>query len=1068
MLYLHHSNRLEQLSVELAQLLAEPLPAAKPEDWLKPETIVVQNAGMGRWLSLQLARANGIAANLRYLFPAEMTWELLRKVLENVPERDPCSPRLLRWRLLDEFSQRFEPYHDTLGHYLKPGQDDSAWQLAQQVARVFDAYLFFRPDWVKRWESEPASDWQEQLWQNVIAGSAETKPLDHWIRLHQRFIAQLAEADLHKLPQRISFFSVPALSPGYIEMMAQVARHIDVHFFVMNPSMAYWGDIESDKRRLRRSLEEQNYITVGNPLLASWGRQGRDFIEVLRSLEPYPIETDHFYEPEASSMLQVVQHDILNLQGDSSADEFEAEVLPVDVAQDQSISIHACHSPMREVEVLYDQILAALEENPDWSAADMVVMSPEIETYAPFIEAVFAAAPVQLPFSVADQHFSAALNMSAACMQLLALPQQRFEAESVFALLEYAEIRQHFGLDEGQVQQCRDWVRAVNIRWGVDREFRRQFAEQTTDEHTWLHGLDRLLLGYAMPGERLLAGVLPYNELEGSQALVLERFLQCLHVLFGMAKWSEKRASLAAWREQFVEILEQLFPEDAETQAVYQALERIMTEVRQAEFSGKVAWTVFRDVLQQQLEQQNQAEGFLGNGITFCALMPMRSVPFKFVALLGMQDGGFPRQDTRLSFDKLAYDGHRKGDRSRRDEDRYLFLESLLSARERLYISYIGKSIQDDSELMPSVLVAELLDYLERRLAVTAEELIIKHPLQAFSQRYFTHPTSRLFSYAQDYVALHERAEKIDVQRFWNVECLPEPDLALREVSLTELIRFYRHPARHFLQQQLDLKLRDEDDELATREPFTLEPFADSEIGRQTWKHLEQGGAAEALELLLRAQGLLPHGKPGELIFEQHFNQAQALFTQYPPLPDSEHFPFHLTLGEFTLYGMLESVTMDGLRECHFGYMGAWQWVSIWLRHLVLNACDTLPKNWQRVTRIYTVETGFELMPVPDAHAQLSRLLQGYWQGLQAPLPFLPKSAWAIMEKASADINKGIAAWDGTDMKAGEASKPEYQLLYRGWNPFAEQQEAILYWAQQVFGSLHAARRALAVKTLDR
>ncbi len=1058
MLHLYHSNRLEIL----ARQFAGEVSRHQPPDPFAPELVVVQNAGMGRWLSLQLAAQNQIAANVRYLFPAELTWELLRTVLADVPERDPCSPRLLRWRLLDEFLRHPVRYQETLGHYLQAGQDETAWQLAQQVSSVFDGYLFFRPDWIRRWEREPATDWQEGLWQNVVGA----RQLDHWVNLQARFIRELASTPADKLPSRISFFSVPALSPAYLELMAKVAERVDVHFFVMNPSLQYWGDIESDKRKIKYALDEQAYVEVGNPLLASWGMQGRDFIENLRNLEPYPQETEAFHERESTSLLQTVQADILNLQGaDPSAvqdavDEWNGRW--PDLENDQSIRLHACHSPMREIEVLYDQILEALTQDKQLSPADMVVMSPEIDTYAPFIEAVFAAAQVPLPFSIADQRFSQALNISTACIQLLELPQGRFEAESVFALLEYTEIREHFGLDEAQVQQCRDWVQAVNIRWGVDAEFRRQFAQQSTFEHTWVYGLDRLLLGYALPGERLLAGVLPYNELEGSQAQVLERFQQCLQVLFTLSKWSGKRVTLNAWRDEFAAVLEKLFAEDAETYVVYQALDKLQDDVRQAEFTTKISWAVFRDALRRQLDQHNQADGFLGNGITFCTLMPMRSVPFRFVGLLGMQDGGFPRQDTRLSFDRLAHDKQRKGDRSRRDEDRYLFLESLLSARERLYISYVGQSVQDNSEKMPSVLVSELLDYLEKRCGIQAAELTTIHPLQAFSLRYFTE--ENLFTYARDYADLHTLGEKQAAIRFWEGQTLPEPDAVLRQVNLAELIRFYRQPARQFLQQQFDLVLRDDSDELVEREPFVLEAFVDGEIGQQALRHLEQEQGetnAAGLEHLLRAQGLLPHGMPGELVFTQQYAAVEALYQRLPVMDERRSFDLHVPLGEFELRATVGAVSAQGLRVCHFGYLGVWQWVDIWLQHLALNACPEIPPGWERVTQVYTVDTTFELPPVADAGVQLEQLLQGYWQGLQAPLPFFPKSAWALLEKGEPNLQHALTAWAGNDFKQGEGEKPEYQLLYRGRQPCLEQADEFMFWAQQVFGQLLAVRQEI-------
>lgn len=1051
MLYLHHSNRLETLAHRFAQQVIR-----SRQDPFEPSWVVVQNAGMGRWLSMQLAQLTGVAAHFNYLFPAELTWELLRRVL-TVAEHNPCSVEVLRWRLLQEFLQRAEQHQTYLGHYLQSGQDDSAWQLAQQLAGVFDGYLFFRPDWVHAWEQQATpKNWQEKLWQLVIG----EPQLEHWVNLQTRFMTQLASFPSEQLPKSIIFFSIPALSPAYIELIAKVAERVDIHFFIMNPSMHYWGDIESNKRRIRYKPTEQDYVSVGNPLLASWGVQGRDFIEVLRNSEPYPQELENFLESAANSLLHIVQNDILNLE-----DLPQTETSPLDFESDQSIAVHSCHSAMREVEILYDQLLAILERHPDLTAADVVVMSPDMNAYAPFIESVFSSSTLSLPFSIADQRFSQAMSISNACAQLLELPQGRFEAESIFTLLEYAEIRQHFGLDETQVQQCREWVRAVNIRWGVDAEFRQQFARQTTFEHTWRYGLDRLLLGFALPGERLLGGILPYNQLEGSQTLVLERFQQCLDILFSTAKWATQRASLDDWGERFGHIVEQLFPREAETQTVYRGIDKVLTSVQLAGFTEPVAWSVFKSALRRELEQTSQESGFLGQGITFCNLMPMRSVPFRVVALLGMQDGGFPRQDNRLSFDLLAADKKRKGDRSRREEDRYLFLESLLSARDYFYISYLGQSIQDNSESMPSVLVSELLDYLEKRFGLSAEQLITRHPLQAFSSRYFQ-VGSALFTYAKDYLNLQQPAvEKKSKACFWDQPQLPAPDELLRHVSLNELIQFYRQPARIFLQRQFDLRLTETVDELAEREPFALESFTDSAIGEQALQHLQQGDEAWQVQTLLRAQGLLPHGKPGELIFEQQMEQVQALFIKLPKPVEQATLDLNLNLGAFSLHGQLPAVSADGIQIYHFGHLGVWQWVSVWIQHLALNLCQR-PVGWSAVTQLYTVDKIWQLTEVADATAELTFLLEGYWLGLQQPLPFFPKSAWQMAVKgAEADrevaLRAGRDEWAGNSYHVGESAKPEYRLLYRGQHPLEEQPDTCMEWAQRVFGRLIALRKEL-------
>jgi exodeoxyribonuclease V gamma subunit len=430
-----------------------------------------------------------------------------------------------------------------------------------------------------------------------------------------------------------------------------------------------------------------------------------------------------------------------------------------------------------------------------------------------------------------------------------------------------------------------------------------------------------------------------------------------------------------------------------------------------------------------------------------------------------MQDGGFPRQDTRLSFDLLAADKKRKGDRSRREEDRYLFLESLLSARDYFYISYVGQSIQDNSELMPSVLVSELLDYLEKRFDLNADKFIVRHPLQAFSPRYFQ-ADDRLFTYAQDYLALQQQdAEKKITSCFWDCEILPEPDESLRQVNLTELIHFYRNPARVFLQRQFDLKITETAEDLAEREPFALEAFADSLMSEQALKHLQQGGELAQMQPLLRAQGLLPHGKPGELLFDEQMEQVQALFERLPQLVEQRTLDLNLKLGSFNVQGQISGVSPVGIQVYHFGHLGVWQWVSLWIQHLALNVCER-PPQWSAVTQLYTVDKIWQLTEIPDAIEELSTLLEGYWQGLQQPLPFFPKSAWKMAEKggnAAFDtrLREGQKEWIGNDHHPGEGSKSEYRLLYRGRSPLEERPLDCIEWAQRVFGRLIALRKEL-------
>jgi exodeoxyribonuclease V gamma subunit len=1035
MLYLHHSNHLEQLARHFVALQqSDSLPA------LEVEQVVVQNSGMGRWLSLQTAQLGGISANIRYLFPAEMTWELLRKILTDVPEKDPCAPITLRWRLLDIFLQ--EPGEwGALHHYLATGAE-STWQLAGQLAKVFDQYLFFRPEWIREWEAGKGAteDWQASLWWQV----AGQQQLPHWVHLQDHFAHALATVDKSRLPRRISFFSVPVLSPGYVQLLAEVAEYIDIHIYLMNPSPEYWGDVESEKRKRKQQADVQGLYEVGNPLLASWGRQGRDFIDQLIEANAQTDDLELFIEPDETTLLQQVQSDIFHLQlPELLPSPFAGEGLGMGGENNfPSVSFHTCHSPMREVEVLYQQLLDLFAANPDLTPADVVVMTPDIDTYAPYLDAVFSGAAYPLPFSIADRSPGFAQGILNLCGQLLELPQGRCDAESVLALLEFDEVRNHLGLDEALVMQCREWVRSVNIRWGVDTQGRQQQGGAGTPEHTWRYGLERLLLGYAMPGDALFEAVLPFNDIEGSQAEVLGRLQAMLDAIFALAAWDGQEQPFVVWDTRFRQLLKAVVGEDAPLQPVWQALDNLHKTLVQANFAQPLPWSIFQSALEEQLDKRSESEGFLGRGITFCALMPMRTVPFRFVGLIGMNDGVFPRRDVRASFDRMG-NSIRRGDRLKRDEDRYLFLESLLSARDWLYISYVGQSQQDNSELPPSVLVSELQDYLER-CGVSRSAMVTKHSLQGWGNPSSILPLSG-----------EEGGFAPPLTRGGWEGVLPPSDSHYRELALSDLIRFYQNPARVFLRERFGLSLGERDHELPGREPFGLEGYSSDDIRACIFAQLEQQQPAGNAMSLLRAQGLLPHGKPGDLLFVKEQGVTQTFFDSIQPLPELTNQVFSLSLDDFTLSSTLGQLSEHGREVYTLGHLSYWQWLDIGLHHLVLNVLEDIA--CLRQTLVFSPGALHCLQPVTDARDRLAQLLAWYWQGLQEPLPFFPKTAFNLIKQSEPDVGKAMSTWEGSGNFAGECEKPEYRLLYRHENPLETQTEAFMAIADGVFGWLFAA-----------
>lgn len=1101
MLYLHTSNQLEQLSQQFVHVTREPLNKV-----FESEKVIVQNTGMSRWLSLNVADSTGISANMKVYFPADFMWQLLRLVLPDVPDQDPCAPSVLRWRLMEVLLNNIDEFPE-VSHYLNNTDvAEKAWDLASELSMLLDQYLFYRDDWVREWESDDqtnstsTSNWQARLWQKAIKENA----LVHWLALQDNFVKAIDQVDITRLPQRVSFFSLSSLSPGYLRLLGELAKKIDIHLFIINPCKEYWGDIQSEKQlaklKLQLPSDQQSYYDIGNPLLSSMGRQGRDFLDQLVDL-PNVEEFTHWQDSEPATLLQSLQTDVLGLVHpltNKLADKLDKEQQrssTISCEQDSSIQFHSCHTAMREVEVLRDQLLDIIQTNVDIAPADIVVMMPDINKYAPYIEAVFSTGissnsnksnNIKLPFSIADRNLAASHQAIEALLKVLDLVDTRFDAESVFELLDYTEIREKFALQETEVDHCRALARATNIRWGISVESRKKEGLPDTPEHTWRYALNRMLLGYTMPGDDLFdspsqqddeLALLPYNEIEGSNAILLANLKRFTDVVFDLDNWSNKTKSLDDWLKKIQQLIQCLFIDEGQTNDLFTMLENLKQQSQMAEFNVDLPFSVIRKIIKKSLQEVSGSENFMGYGITFCALVPMRSVPFKIVALLGMNDGEFPRQNKHHSFDLMANEPKR-GDRSRRDEDRYLFLESILAARKKLIISYTGQSVQDNTELPPSVLVSELLDYLESYDQIEGKKRVIKHPLQAFSPRYFSDESNTLFSYAKEYIDLYQHPsenEKEKPSQVFLESPLEELEADHKHINLNDIIAFYQSPAREFLKKRFAINTYDNDLVLPSREPFELESFVDRTIRHQILQSNDKNEEVKQISmeidcndalLVSRAKGLLPHGDIGDEIFAKERQTMDVFVQQLPKFTPLDNEIFTLEIGQFQLSGELTQLTETGRVVEQVAGAYARDYISLWINHLILNSLG-LDAN-KSSSCFYSPETQFKLFPLisskdNDSKSQLNSLLEYYWKGMSFPLFFFPKPAFKMYEKNKEQgvIKLATDSWSSSFLGTSEKDKFENWLLYRVYDQdelFGEEFESV---SELLFGEMYGCYEEL-------
>jgi exodeoxyribonuclease V gamma subunit len=1002
MLHTHLANRPEALVAALAALQrVDPLPL--PE----PETVVVPSTALARWLSFRLADALGIATQNAFVFPAAYVWQLFGCVLPEVAANSPFDRAAMQWRLLRLLGDSRAP---EVGHYLDGDDGTRRFELAGQLAALFDRYLVERPDWIAAWSAGRQlglgadEAWQADLWRALLAELPQVAK-EH---PRERFLAALrARPALRaRLPRRLSLFCVEAMPALYWDVFAALAEWIDLHVFVLAPCRAYWGDIERARTRLRLEIEQPDAAVLfetGHPLLASLGRARQHAtVRLADTAAQLPSAEHAYFAAPPATLLGRVQRDILELAASH------------ELAPDASLQIHDCHGAQREAEVLLDRLLERFEALPDLQPADILILTPDIETYGPIVAAVLANAPGprRIPCAVADRPL-ATLPLWRALRQLCVVAAGELDAESVLALLDEPALRRAFSIDEGELPRLRDWVGEAGIRWGIDAA-----------SHGWRFGLRRLLLGVALPNEpeRLWQGMLALPGIEGERADLLGRFIDFCEALFELAakvgagpsqadappvggseavlrargaKIVSARETapewcrlLAATQERFLAPDES---EEAQAQRLRAALAQIEALAQATQCAVRLPLAVLLRELDGRLAEQASAQAFVSGAATIAALQPGRPVAARIVCLVGMNDGAWPRPAMPQGFDLMA--AHpRPGDRNPRGEDRHAFLEALLCADDALIVSYAGRDPRSNLSLPPAAPLAELLDTLAAMTGLPADEIVLRHPLQPFGSDYFSGTTGRLFSFDAE----HCPAPACRAVAAFSAAGYVLRDEEVQEIELAELQRFFAHPVRYFLRERLGIHLEESEELLATHEPFIPDHLEAYRLRAAQFGALAAGQAEDEADALLRARGWLPQGIAGTLAARAARAEALPLWEAAQPWRDAPRRPDCAVAFEsagLRLAGRLDGLTDRGLWRVRHGRLRARDRLRLWLDHLLLNLAA--PPGVSPVSTLIARDGMLRLAPEPAAAEILSDLLALYREGAARVLPFYPETAWA-------------------------------------------------------------------------
>ena len=967
MFSVYPSNKLEHLSALLNGLTqAQPLPV------FERETILVESPGMQHWLNLNLAEQNGISMNLDFPLTTRFVWDIARQVLgdDAIPAHSPYRREVLRFRILSLFNDTEFVEKSELQGLSQFWQSAIAAQaelkklnLAIEIADAFEQYILFRPQWLSAWESgmmpselnqNNIAGWQSTLWRKLVE-QQPWHPANLLAQTSQQLHALVAKNRLlENLPKRILIFAVNALAPSLLHFFDALALHCDIHFFYLNPSVSYWGELKSDSAKAHelrqiefdRSLQEHQ----DNRLLANLGQHGRDLLNRLAQMQTFeisafdaPISEDERMHSLLSKLQQAVY------QGQT--------VEAYETASDDSIHLVSCHTALRELQVLHDYLLKSMTNQANLTGRDIIVLCPAIEDYAPYIHSVFAKPGEQtatkISCSISDRSLLTTDSHVQAFMTLLSLPDSRFKATSILAFVEQSDIAQQFGLESDAGEIIRLWLDAAAIRWGLNEEHKQQQAsiQQASKQNSWEWGLKRLLTGLAASDNaQIVDDMLTVPDVEGLDMLILGNLMRLVLFLQQTNTALSRTRDLAQWVSFLQHRCDSLFSSASHNSrgvmAIKQALFELNSHATQANFTQSISFQEVKELLSQALSSPDVRNQFLTGHVTFCSMMPMRSVPFDIVAVLGLNDGQFPRKTQQQSLNIMSMLSPLPGDRSRAKEDRYLFLEAILSARKTLYLSYQGASARDNTERQPST----VLTLLQQELAKLHPDAgkVLQYPLHHYSAKNYQSPVLsdhkggyRLAS--SIYFPSQTNISGDFVARFSEYDSSEE---LVKQCSSASIAHCLHNPLAFLATQVLGVNLTQDDSLYNDDEPFDVDSLVQYKALDTAIEQVGEIGAEHSLNQVisqLRLSGCMPDSVIADAMYQSWQHALERLIKVLPTGFEERQ------LETFVVQHCGVDITTEAklvgehVIDLHIGAQTAKRKLSQWIRHVMVNCSSPSP-----------------------------------------------------------------------------------------------------------------------------
>ncbi len=764
---------------------------------------------------------------------------------------------------------------------------------------------------------------------------------------------------------------------------------------------------------------------------------------------------------------------------------------------DHSLQVHACHGAARQVDVLREVLVGLLEDDPTLEPRDILVMCPDIETFAPLISAGFGLAPAstatgsteaghpahQLRVKLADRALTSTNPLLAVAGTLLELSGGRVTASDVLDLASTEACRRRFWFTDDELDRIGRWVAEAGVRWGIDRETRSAFEMERFEHNTWRAGLDRVLLGVAMSGDdhRHLGRGLPLDDVGSNEIDLAGRLAELLDRLGACLSGLRAATTVEEWTVLLRDGVRALTDVDTDDAWQVPQFDRELARAAASSDQRQVELRLpdVRAMLQSRLAGRPTRANFRTGTLTVCTMVPMRSVPHRVVCLVGLDDGVFPRAAVVDGDDVL---GRRPltGERDARSEDRQLLLDALLAAREHVVITYTGANEHSGARRPPAVPLGEILDAADRTTAAPVRhQILTRHPLQSYDARNFkagdpgadlaewrdgelSGPVRRPFSF--------DTAALAGARASWGKRHDPPPLLVnplepppKDDVSLADLQAFFQNPVRAFLRGRLEVSTPFEPDELADAIPVTLNALEVWQVGDHLLREVLAGQDPVAVMTAEQLRGNLPPGGLGELALRGVTEECQTLWARTVDLRDGEprSVDVDVDLGNGRrLTGTVSGVHGNRIVSLGYSRLKPKQRLRSWINLLALSAGH--PDEHWTAHAVGRERAGPKraLSGPLDHHARdwLRQLVELRDQGLTEPLPVPILTAAAWSDAYARELM-------GQDAPPIVAARREWETDPH--NPFGIEGEDADPYHQRVFGPRAPVEKLLAAGLPD-